>query len=980
MNHNRLVYSILALLFLSFNVFSQTGNSKFEKLNEKQLQEINKRTKSAVKDAHLLPYKRTIKIDSAFINKENKILNIYFSKNLSYLRFREDWLSNLNKVIKNAQKRKIRKKYTINSFIDTLPLFEYIPDFYRKTAAVDSTRFEMRKNKTRAHIKNTDFPFKISKGLQNKHISVWGGHGYYYSKKYKSWMWQRANVFTIVEDMENVSFVVPYIIPMLENAGANVYYPKERDSNKDEYIIDIDNSKDKINTTENVKEIKGGFLLKEFYTDYENPFVLGKHLEMQSSALSNFKDSIVYNFKVRKAGKYAVYISYNKGNNVSDVNYCVYHSGGKTNFIVNQKMGYSTWVYLGTFKFNEENSKITVFNSSKEKGIISSDAVKIGGGYTRISREGQISPKPAYMNGARYYLQYAGMPDSAVYSLSKYTSDYKDDYRSRGEWVNYLLGDVYCHNRDSSLQGLNIPLDLSLSFHTDAGITRNDSVIGTLLIHSTKGLKDERFFPDGRSRFASRDLSDIVETEILKTIRNKYNSNWSSREIWDKKYSEATYPNVPSILLEILSHQNFEDEKYSHNPNFKFDVSRAIYKGVLKFIAYYNKTDYVVTPLPVKNFSVRYKNNKLILNWDTTEDKEDITAVPDAYIVYTKIDNGGFNNGILVKKNEFILDKTEKGKIYSFKVKAVNKGGVSFDSEILSAYINEFEDNPILIINAFDKVSSPDYIDTDSLSGFSYWNKSAVASGTEYSFTGFQYNFNKYDDWTSDFFPGHGACHSDYEGISVAGNTFDYPYKHGKQFANLKLSFISASAGAFEKNPGNFLNYNKLDLIYGKQSVSVFNKKIKIKDFSAFSQNMRNALDEWLTEDKTILISGAFIADDVFISNKSDSIRKNWVQDKLQYSIHSNWACQTGEITGKNQLLISKKPSEQIFELRSVDALKPLNGAKIIYRYKENNFPAAVIGKKNKYTVLSFGFPLESVIKNQAKLFKEISELLKWAK
>ncbi len=978
MNYNKLTFSILTIIFLSLNSFAQNTDSKFYKLNEKQFKEISVRTESAIKKAHLLPYKRSAKIDSIIINKENKILNIYFSKSFSYLRFREDWLNDLNTVIRNAQKRKIRKKYTLNSFIDTLPLYEYIPDYYRKKTAVDSTRFEMRKNKNLAHVKNTDFPFEISKGLQNKHISVWGGHGYYYSKEYNTWMWQRSNVFTIVEDMENVSYVVPYIIPMLENAGANVYYPKERDSNKDEYIIDIDNSRDKVNTTKNVQEVNGGFLLKKYYTDHENPFVLGKHLEMQSSALSSSEDSIVYNFKVLKAGKYAVYISYNKGNNVSDVNYCIYHAGGKTNFIVNQKMGYSTWVYLGTFKFNNENSKITVFNTSKEKGVISSDAIKIGGGYTRISREGLLSPKPAYMNGARYYLQYAGMPDSAVYSLSKYTSDYKDDYRSRGEWVNYLLGDVYCHNRDSSLQGLNIPLDLSLSFHTDAGITKNDSVIGTLLIHSTKGLKDERIFPDGRSRFASRDLCDIVETEILKTIRSKYKSDWSSREIWDKKYSEATYPNVPSILLEILSHQNFEDEKYSHNPNFKFDVSRAIYKGVLKFIAYYNKTDYVVTPLPVKNFSVSYQNKKLVLNWERTEDKQESTAVPDGYIVYTKINDGGFDNGIFVKTNEFIFDKTEKGKIYSFKVKAVNKGGVSFDSEILSAYINKFEDNPILIVNAFDKISSPDYIDTESLSGFSYWNKSAVASGTEYSFTGFQYNFNKNDDWSSDFFPGHGACHSDYEGTTVVGNTFDYPYRHGKQFANLNLSFISASAGAFEKNPDEFINYDKLDLIYGKQSSSMFNKQIKLKDFGVFTQNMRKALDKWLSKDKTILISGAFIAEDVFLENRNDTICKKWVQDKLQYSAYSTWASQTGEITGKNQLLISKKPSDRIFELRSVDALKPLNGAEIIYRYKENNFPAAVIGNKNNYTVLSFGFPLESVIKNQDKLFEEISVLLKW--
>ncbi len=971
------IYTIIFLSIFSFNSFSQSNPGNFEKLNGKQFDKLSVKTIESIKNTHLFSPKKSLKIDSAFIDKKNEILDIYFPKSLSYYKFRENTVKKFTVAVRNAQKHKIRKKYTINCLIDSLPLYEYIPDLYRKTYALDSSRFEKRKKSTVQHVKNTDIPFKITKGLENRHITVWGGHGYYYSQKNKVWMWQRPNLYTTVEGMENLSYIVPYIIPMLENAGANVYYPKERDFNSDEYIIDIDNSRDKITMSANVKEVIGGFLLKDYYTDHENPFKEGNHLEMKSSKLSNKKDSVVYRFQVKKAGNYAVYVSYFKRkDNVSKVKYTVYHAGGKTDFAVNQQMGYSTWVYLGTFHFNEKKSKVVVYNTSEEAGTISSDAVKIGGGYTRIMRNGLLSPKPAYMNGARYYLQYAGMPDTAVYSLSKYTSDYKDDYRSRGEWVNYLTGGIYCHNRDSSIQGLNIPIDVSLSFHTDAGDTKNDSIIGTLAIHSTKGLKNERFFPDGRSRFASRDLCDIIETEVIKTLRSKYRNDWTSREIWDKKYSEATYPNIPSVLIELLSHENFEDEKFSLNPNFKFDASRAIYKGILKFIAYYNKTDYVVTPLPVKDFSINYKNKKFILSWEETIDKSEETAKPNAYIVYTKINDGGFNNGVLVKNKKFIFDKIKKGEIYSFKIKAVNKGGMSFDSEILSGCINNFEDTPILIVNGFSKVSSPDFVDTDSIGGFAYWNKSAVASGTEYSFTGFQYSFNKNDAWKSDFFPGHGASFSDYEEIRVVGNTFDYPYRHGKQFANLQLSFISTSAEAFEQNPETFSHFKTMDLIYGKQSNSMFNKNLKLKNYEVFSPAMRNALDKWLDKNKAIVISGAFIGKDVFLTHGKDSVRSNWVKNKLQYSVYSTWACQTGEVSGKNELLLSKKPSEEIYELRSVDALKPENGAKILYRYKENDFPACVIGNKNGYKVLSFGFPLESVIKNQDKLFKQITELL----
>ncbi len=981
MNFNKLFLTFLFLIALFTDSFSQIKNNDFEKLSGKQFEKLSKRTIKSIQVNNLLPQNLSvIDIDSAFVDKKNKILNIYFSKNLSYHSFREAWLTSFNSNIISAQKRKIRKNYQVNCYIDSLRLYEYIPNLYRNLIEVDNTRLDHRSENKIAHVKNASVPFDINSGLTNKHIAVWGGHGYYFSNDDKVWKWQRPNLFTTVEDMENYSYIIPYIIPMLENAGANVYYPKERDTNSNEYINDIDNSSNEIETTKNVITTNGGFLLKDSYGDYENPFKLGKHLEMRSSKLSSENDSIVYNFNLDKPSKYAVYISYFKGNNVSDVKYSVYHDGGKTDFLVNQKMGYSTWVYLGSFQFGEEKSKVIVYNTSKEEGIISSDAIKIGGGLNRIKREGTFSPKPAFMNAARYYLQYAGIPDSTVYTLSKYKSDYKDDYKSRGEWVNYLLGGVYSHNRDSTLQGLNLPVDLSLAFHTDAGTTKTDSVIGTLTIHSTKGLKNERSFPDGRNRLASRDFADIVSDEILKTIKDKYKIDWTSRGMWDKKYSEVTYTNIPSVLIELLSHQNFGDMKYGLNPNFKFDVSRSIYKGILKYLSYSNSSNYVVAPLRVNSFSINYNNKKFILNWKETIDKAEKTAMPDAYMVYTKVDEGGFDNGLLVKEKEYVFDHIEKGKIYSFKVKAVNKGGLSFDSEMLSASINNFQDNPILIINGFDKLSGPEFFDTDSLGGFSNWHKSAIADGVEYSFTGSQYNFDKNDPWVTDPLTGHGASYSDYEGIKVVGNTFDYPYKHGKKYVNLKLSFISASAKSFENNPDRFISYDKLDLIYGKQSIYKPNTNLKPQDYSLFNQSMRDALDKWLSEGKSMLVSGAFIAKDVFLDNARDTLRGNWIKDKLQYSIYSDKACQTGEVIGENQLLLSKKPSEEIYELRSVDALKPYNGSEVIYRYKENSFPAAVLANKKGYSVISFGFPVESAKENNNALFKEIAQRLKWIK
>ncbi|NCU33017.1 MAG: hypothetical protein EOM23_08830, partial [Candidatus Moranbacteria bacterium] len=109
------------------------------------------------------------------------------------------------------------------------------------------------------------------------------------------------------------------------------------------------------------------------------------------------------------------------------------------------------------------------------------------------------------------------MPDSLVYSLNFGRNDYNDDFMSRGEWVNYLIGDAFKLGDKTMNGGLGIPVDLSLAFHTDAGITPNDSVVGTLAIYSTQ--TDKGRFGDGVSRLASRDLTDLVQHQIVTDVR-----------------------------------------------------------------------------------------------------------------------------------------------------------------------------------------------------------------------------------------------------------------------------------------------------------------------------------------------------------------------------------------------------------------------------------------------------------------------------
>ena len=89
---------------------------------------------------------------------------------------------------------------------------------------------------------NASRPNLVTKGLLDRHISIWASHGRYFDNNRSRWVWQRPNLFCTTEDMFTQTIVIPFLIPMLENAGATVFSPRERDWQIHEVIVDNDDS------------------------------------------------------------------------------------------------------------------------------------------------------------------------------------------------------------------------------------------------------------------------------------------------------------------------------------------------------------------------------------------------------------------------------------------------------------------------------------------------------------------------------------------------------------------------------------------------------------------------------------------------------------------------------------------------------------------------------------------------------------------
>lgn len=939
-----------------------------------------------------------LKIDSVRVPEAGKNLNLYFSPTLSYYPIREDNAELfVQSLVKSLGSR--FRKYKIEVFSNGYPLHQLIPNIYRSVTPVDSTRIQPVIKDKKVLVRNMNST-RPAKGLDGNSIALWHSHGYFFEMSLDRWEWQRARLFGTVEDISVMGYVLPYLTRMLENSGANVFLPRERDTQTHEVIVDNDRS---TGTSEVVLHLNNesdesgeGFLLYDTLFAGVNPFKKGTSIRI-------LNDTAVYIPEIPAAGDYAVYVSYPRfDDNSNSVKYTVSHSGGKTELIVDQTIGGETWIYLGTFRFksgkNEAMGSVMVSNSGKPGRYIGLDAIKFGGGMGNVARrpsadiiqnqrsvnEGipgskveemksasdfkwKLSGKPRYAEGSRYWLQYAGMSDSLIYSPNLYKNDYNDDYQSRGFWVNFLTGNPSGTDPGIMAKGLGIPIDLSVAFHTDAGITKDDSIIGTLGIYSTGA--DNGKFPDGSSRMASRDLTDIIQSQVVNDIRETFNPEWTRRGLWDRPYSEARRPNVPAILLELLSHQNKADQQFGLDPRFRFLVSRSIYKGILRYQSYVENREFVVQPLPVTDFAIIPSDGKRIrLSWKPVIDADEPTSVPDRYKIYRRIGDNGFDNGVLVSQPFLDIELENYDTIYSFRVTAINDGGESFESEILSAGLKSGDSKKVLVVNGFNRISGPEWFDNDGMAGVAWWKDRGVADHYEISQVGDQYDFDRKSPWLDDDAPGWGASWADMEGKVIPGNSFDYPYMHGKAILAAGRSFVSVSDEFFCSDKLDNYGFDAVDLIFGEEKTTPFINDTTRTDYTIYTPRFMQKIRELTQNGTNIFMSGAYVGSELKVSGDSTAIK--FAGQYLHFSHRTDHAVNRGEVYATDyakpmfagDYSFNTDYSEKIYSVESPGAIEPAGKGSICsFRYSQNNTSAGII-YSGSYKTVVLGFPFETIL------------------
>jgi len=981
-----------------------------------------------------------LRVNNVKTDSISRSTKVSLNENFTYLPVTQEFISDLGKIVKPVLPEPFNN-YPVTLNVGRHPLAYYI-------TKVDKLPEEYRNNTP--FVVERDPYIKPRKGMENDIVALWSSHGRYFRPESGAWMWQRPVLFETLEDIYTMGYVLPYLVPMLENAGAYVFLPRERDTNPNEVIVDNDtNEGGEIFSQPYYKEVTGdkkwktgegeGFIydLADF-RDTENPFENGTYRQVET--IKNGKPSIAaWCADIPETGEYAIYISYKSlTNSTTDARYTVNYSGGSKEFIVNQTMGGGTWIYLGSFPFEagfSATDPIVTLSNLSDNGagyVVTADALKIGGGMGNIARSShrsdiyfdpstpdntkeeldeaddendvetmenkesengnppdetldqeqalkpeEVSPTPPasktrapkfltsgvprFVEGARYWLHWAGFPES-VYSPYHGSNDYKDDYTSRGHWVNYLAGGSRVLPNQN---GLNLPVDIAFALHSDAGKRSDDSFVGTLGIYYTNGGDS---YEDGTPRINSRMLTDIIMRQITGDIRQEYEPRWTRRSMWDKSYVEARVPEVPTTLIELMSHQNYADMMYGLDPGFRFTVARSIYKAMARFMGERKDREVVIQPLPVKNFAIsRRKKNHFRLSWEPVEDRLEPTAKPNKYIIEERSGASlGFHKIGETESTHFDVVASDH-EIHSFKVIAANYGGVSFPSEVLSFREGPDEKKQMLIVNGFTRISGPEHFSENGNAGFRSEKDFGVPYIKDISFSGHQTVFSR--SAGNSF----GQSGSGYTSKVIAGNTFDYPLVHGISAANAGYGFVSSSLGAVESGKIALGNYKNIDLILGKQKATIVgNGKsgVKYRTIPAFLQQ---EIAKYLKRGGNLIVTGQYIVSDLYgkNGNRNDSI---FAADVLGVETVDSLKSRSGQFfTLANQTVTTLQPAtmaysnnlnEKQYIVEQPDALYllPETDGEVIMELTDTHIPVGIARSQEKGKLVISSIPFESIL------------------
>lgn len=539
--------------------------------------------------------------------------------------------------------------------------------------------------------------------LAGKTIYVSPGHGFTWSDISGTFYWrtQRGNTNQIVEDLVSAETLDQFLIPMLQNAGADVISVREADLNTNMVIVD--------NGGPGYAETGPGFSDSTLtgwgtptfpMSGSALPFSMGTNRLMDVAPTATA--SATWSATLPADGYYNVYISYTQYMaRVTDAHFVVRHAGGETHFRINQRRHGGTWVLLGRFYFRAGTPAQVVAqnDSASASGNVSLDAVRFGGGMGLVNRAASgTSPsgRPRFEESARYHTQFAGAPQT-VWAPSDNSpgNDRTNDVGTRSRFAAW----VHEPGEDA----------IYVAWHTNA---YNGSAVGTdTYVYGTNP-------PDGQYIFSGTPGSDrlarLMHNELVADIKAPSGWNqptWRDRGLHSAYFGEINPANnseTPAVLMEIAFHDAAADATHLKEPGFRYLAARAITQGIIKFFAEKDMVAARLPPEPPTHVSaVNQGNGEAVLRWRASPtDTQGVRGqAAMRYRVHASDDGLAWDDGIEVADTSARLP-IPAGRAKYFRVVALNDGGASFPSATVGVRAPVPGKPLVLVVNGYDRLEA----------------------------------------------------------------------------------------------------------------------------------------------------------------------------------------------------------------------------------------------------------------------------------
>jgi N-acetylmuramoyl-L-alanine amidase len=523
-------------------------------------------------------------------------------------------------------------------------------------------------------------------GLSNKTVFVSAGHGWYWHTTLNSYKTQRPVYPSspypsgegIIEDFNNAEAVNQYLLPYLQNAGADAWTVRERDMNTQMIIVDDNDAG--FSTQGNWASNSGG---------YSGTYRSTTTVNATANATAT------WTFTPPVTATYAVYVRFPSAaiTRTVDARFFVAHAGAITPITITQARDSNNWRFIGNYPFyGGQAARIYLNNQSATPGVtVLADAVRIGGGIGDTSVAGApVSNKPRWEEQSRQYAKWADLPNVDDTNDVIVRPIYSEWEKETGEDAVYI------------------------SWHTNGYNGYNTVARGT-----------DSYIHDTEPTTNSNILQSYIHAALLNDIHSGWEASWPDRGKKTQDLGELRLlDSMPGVLIENGYHDNPTDVEAMKDPRFLQLSARAIYHGLVN---YWHAIDpnvpLVYSPEPPQHVIMRNTGGgQITIGWQPgpTDGSGPLGDAATSYRVYTSTDGFGWSNAIEVASPAYALTGLLPQQLIYAKVTGVNAGGESFASPVLAARVAAFGQARMLVVYGFDRIDRlGDTQQNDSPEGYS---------------------------------------------------------------------------------------------------------------------------------------------------------------------------------------------------------------------------------------------------------------------